>query len=216
MNEGEQLERLPGERKVVYISAILGILVFIFLVVKKKATPGVSESQAQDPGAGLSAPYDPGAALEAQKAVSLASIEHSAALQFSIAQNSLSHDLGLHSSSGGGSGGLSIGPFSIGGSGHKEGADQLELTTQNDLTGGFSGSGLSQDEFELLVQEGQALVNAGAASQAATNAAGLDKLGRYKSAPGPSNAPRGMHLEQGANGSYYWVKDGHSILGVHA
>lgn len=213
MNPAHEIEKLPAERRIIYISAILGIVLFIAFLVSRKSAPAPAVSGSQglepadptngnEPGA---AAYDPTAAINAAKEVSLASIAHQAALKFSIASNSLSHDLGLHSTSGSGSGGLSIGPFSIGGGGSKSGLDQWDLTTSNDFSGGFEGSGLSEDEFQLLIESGAMLANKARESQDANNTAAQTKADRYKPPAAPANAPNGKHLERAIDGHYYWV-----------
>lgn len=215
---GGAFKEMPGERKVIYISAILGIILFMGWWSSRKSgsqsQPGTNaddvDQSAGGGGGGLDV-YDPNAEIDAAKEVSLASIAHSAALEFSIATNAISHDLGIKGSNKSGSGGLSIGPFSIGGGGSGTQSEQWDLLTSNEFAAGFSATGLDASEFQMVLQQSAALVNAAQAMQTETYGAGENKIKKYKNDPKPAGAPNGKHLERGADGKYYWVKNGQTL-----
>lgn len=213
----EAFNKLPGERKIIYISAVLGIILFAAWLSNRKQPAAVSESQGGDggqiDGGGGFDYYDRQAEIDAAKEVSLASIAHSAALQFSVLTNAISHDIGGSGSGKSGGGGLSIGGFSIGGSGGSQSNSFYDLETGGSFEAGFSATGLSADEFQMALQQSAALTNQAALSQQRAYDYATDKINRFKPLPKPRGAPRGKHLERAEDGQYYWVPDGQTLAG---
>jgi hypothetical protein len=209
--EMPNVNRMPGERKVIYISAILGIILFLAWAANRKGAAAAPVSESQDDGGGEYDFYDRQAEIDAAKEVSLAAIARSAGLEFSLAASTLMHDMGGNMSSKSGSGGLSIGGFSLFGGGGSSGGSNYDITTQSDFEAGFSATGLSDDEFQMALQQSAAIIAAAQANQDATYETGMAKSDKYKAKPKPKKAPKGHHLQEGPNGSYYWVRDGESI-----
>ena len=127
---------------------------------------------------------DPSTLLSQELTVAEDQIGHSATFAFNLASNAATHNIGTHQTSGGGGGGVSLFGISIGGSGGKTGTDTWDLSNSEAFNSGLGGSNLSESEFDLLVQQSQALSNTAAEAQDAEYQSSANNLAAFKSGGG--------------------------------
>lgn len=175
------------ERKLAVFGVILTVLaVGLALYEKNKGASAVATPATTDAGAGGgggTSSLDASTLAAMQLKVAEEQIAHSATYGFTSDINSISHAIGSTNQSQGGSGGLNLGLFSIGGGGGSNKVTTFDLTHNLDLAQSVGGSNLSESEFELLVQQGQAIINAGAAAQLANANAAANSLGYFVKPP---------------------------------